>query len=198
MLTIGVAAWLASAGLNAQTRPDFSGRWTSDPEPAPAAPAAAAPATPDAARGAGPQRGGGPAGTGRGGGRAADMGSGWGPTITITQTAERLTVEYAFFARGDMQPPLRFAYALDGSETKNSVMMGRGIQVQTSRSKWDADKLVITTTHTFTNPETGKPMTQDVTQTLTLQSPTSLVVETARAGVLGGAATVTKTAYRKI
>jgi hypothetical protein len=191
-----------AAAVIAQSKPDFSGRWTSEPEPAAVAPpgAGGAPAGAGAgrgvgaARGAGPQRAGGP-GPGRGRG---DMGSGWGPTITITQDANRLTVEYAFFARGDMQPPLRFVYALDGSETRNSVMMGRGIQVQTSRAGWNAEKLVITTTHTFAHPETGKPMTQDVTQTLSLESSASLVVETTRAGVLGGSTTTTKTAYRKI
>ena len=73
------------------------------------------------------------------------MGSGWGSTITITQDAARLTVEYTFFARGDMQPPLKFVYALDGSETKNSVMMGRGMQVQTLEDGVGRRRLVITT-----------------------------------------------------
>ena len=77
------------------------------------------------------------------------MGSGWGPTITIAQDATRLTVEYMFFARGDMQPPLKFVFALDGSETKNSVMMGHGIEVQSARAKWDGDRLVITDARTF-------------------------------------------------
>lgn len=125
------------------------------------------------------------------------MGSGWGSPITITQDASRLTVEYMFFGRGDMQPPLRFVYALDGSETKNSVMMGRGIQVQTSKAKWDGDKLVITTVHVFAHPETGKPMTQDVTQALSLESPASMIVETIRSGVLGGPPSTTRTVYRK-
>jgi hypothetical protein len=40
-----------------------------------------------------------------------------------------------------MQPALTFVYALDGSETKNSVMMGRGIQMQPSKTAWDGDKL---------------------------------------------------------
>ncbi len=96
------------------------------------------------------------------------MGSGWGSTITVTQDAARLTVEYAFFGRGDMQPPLKFVYALDGSETKNSVMMGRGMQVQTSRTAWDGAKLKITTLHTLADPATGKPMTAEVVQTLSL------------------------------
>ena len=126
------------------------------------------------------------------------MGSGWGSPITITQDGTKLTVEYAFFARGDMQPPLRFVYALDGTETKNSVMMGRGIQTQISKTAWDGNRLVITTIHTFPNPDTGKPMATDVKQTLSLESPTSLVVETTRAGVLGGPATTVKTTYRKL
>src|SRR5215212_4401588 len=50
-------------------------------------------------------------------GSRGEMGSGWGPAVTITQDSQRLTVEYAFFGRGDMQPPLKFVYALDGSET---------------------------------------------------------------------------------
>ena len=113
------------------------------------------------------------------------MGSGWSSNITITQDASRLSVEYVFFARGDMQPPLKFIYALDGSETKNSVMMGRGVQVQTSKTAWDGGRLVITTVHTFAHPETGQPMTTEVKQTLSLEA-SSLVLETARSGVLGG------------
>ena len=170
------AVALFAAQATAQTRPDFTGRWTSEPE-------RAAPA---------------PRGGGRGGAaRAGDMGSGWGPTITVAQDASRLTVEYLFFARGDMQPPLKFGYALDGSEAKNSVMMGRGIQVQTSKTAWEGDKLIITTVHAFENPANGQPMTIEVKQTLALESPTALIVETTRGGVLGGPPSTTRTAYRK-
>ncbi|SPE39970.1 exported hypothetical protein [Candidatus Sulfopaludibacter sp. SbA3] len=155
----------AAAGQTAPAKPDFSGRWTIKP----------------AAPGTAPARG--------------DMGSGWGSTIAIEQDSKRLTVEYEFFARSDLQPPLRFVYALDGSETRNSVMMGRGVQVQTSKTRWDGDKLVITTIHTFTDPASGRPMTAEVKQTLSLESPTSLVVETMRAGVLGGPSATTRTTY---
>ena len=180
-LTLLAAGW--AGAILAQTKPDFSGRWTTEPAPAATPAAGTAPA-------AGPPRGGGP-------GRSGDMGSGWGPTITITQDAAKLTVEYAFFARGDMQPPLRFVYALDGSETKNSVMMGRGVQLQVSQTAWDGEKLVITTTHTLADPA-GKPLAITVTQTLSLESPTSLVVETTRSGVLGGPQTSARTVYRKM
>ena len=97
-----------------------------------------------------------------------------------------------------MQLPLRFTYALDGSETKSSVMMGRGTQVQTSRATWNGDALVITTTYGFTDPQTGKPASGQVKRTLTLASPTSLVVETVASGVLGGPDSTARTTYRKL
>ncbi len=165
----------------AQAKPDFSGRWTTDPDPAAAA--------------AQPARGAGPGGRG---GPPPDVGSGWGSTITVTQAATSLTVEYAFFTRGDMQPPLKFVYALDGSESKNTVMMGRGLQVQTSRTTWAGDSLVITSAYSFTDPQSGKPATAEVKRTLTLESPTLLVIETVYGGVMGGPATTTRTMYRKI
>jgi hypothetical protein len=114
-----------------------------------------------------------------------------------------LTLERVFFSRGDLQPRLKFLYSLDGSETRNAVMMGRGLQEQVSRTSWEGDKLVITTVYSFVNPEDGRPETQEVTQTLSLQSsrsparPPSLVVETTRSGVLGGPSSSTRTVYTK-
>ncbi len=165
VLYLAVVAFFALT-VTAQIRPDFSGRWTNEPETK---------AT-----------------------TTGDLGSGWGANFTIAQDASRLTVEYAFFARGDMQPPLKFVFALDGSETKNSVMMGRGIQVQTSKTAWEGDKLVITTAHSFENPANGQLMKSEVKQTLTLALPTSLIVETTRNGVLGGSPSTTRTVYRKL
>ena len=160
------------------TRPDFSGRWTE--------------VTAAAAGSAGPGRAAGVPGGGRG-----DMGSGWGSPITITQSATQLTVEYAFFSRGDMQTPLKYVFALDGSETSNRMMLGSGPQIQVTTASWDGSKLMLKTRYTFTDPGSGKPVPADVTQTLSLESPTSLVLETSRAGVLGGAATSTRTMYQK-
>jgi hypothetical protein len=177
-MVIVAATGFFATGVAAQTRPDFSGQWSRQDT-----------AVTDAPRG-------GRAGGARGG-RTGDMGSGWGPDITITQDANQLIVEYAFFARGDMQAPLRFVYAFNGSETKNSVMMGRGIQVQTARTAWAGEKLVITTKHSFPHPESGQPMTSEVTQTLSLESPGSLLVETVRSGVLDGPPSTTRTVYRK-
>ena len=180
-----MAAVVLPVQLGAQAKPSFAGRWTTEPE------AATAPAG-TGQRGTG---GGGGGGGQRGGGRG-DMGSGWGATFTIAQDAARLTVEIPYFARGDMQPPLRFVYALDGTETKNSVMMGRGIQRETSKTTWDADKLVITTLHETQSPDTGKPMTVEVRRILSFESG-ALVVETLRKGILGGPDVTTRTTYRR-
>ena len=164
-----LAEMLLVTALLAQEHPNFAGQWT------------VAASTEPGNRG--PARG--------------DMGSGWGSPITVTQDAARLTVEYAFFSRGDMQPPLRFVFALDGTETKNTVMMGNGIQSQLSKTRWDGNKLIITTVHSFRNPESGQPMTSEVRQTLSLESNNTLIVETTRSGVLGGASSTTRSTYNK-
>jgi hypothetical protein len=164
MLSVTVFGIFAVHGgvLAAQTRPDFAGRWTVEPD------------------------------------SIGDLGSGWGPSITITQDVNRLVVEYAFFEQREMQPPLSFVYALDGSETTASIMMGRGIQTQTSSALWDGASLVIRTRHPFENPVTDEPMTSVVRRTISLESPTSLIVVTERQGVLGGSSSTTRTVYRKV
>jgi hypothetical protein len=126
------------------------------------------------------------------------MGSGWASTITIAQDTNRLVVEYPFFVPMDMQPPLRFVYALDGSETQTTLMMGRGIQTQTSHAAWQGERLVLTTIVPFTDPESGRPASSTVTRTLSLVSPTTLLVETVFGGALGGPPTSTRTSYQKL
>jgi hypothetical protein len=126
-----------------------------------------------------------------------DMGSGWGPTIAIAQDAKQLVVESIVYSRYDLQPQPRFVYALDGSESRNTVMLGRGLQTQTSRAGWDGHSLRITTVHTFADPASGKPLTIEVTQKLTLESSTRLVVEASRSAALGGPPSATRTVYTK-
>ena len=120
------------------------------------------------------------------------MGSGWGSTITIAQDATRLSVEYALFSRYDLQPPLTLRYPLDGSVGGNTVMMGRGEQIESSRAQWDGQTLVIITTFQVADRAAGKPFTAELTRRLSLESPTTLVVQVTRAGVLGGAPTTTR------
>ena len=175
-----VALWLTAvlpATLPAQPTADFSGRWTLD---APAiASTPAVPGTPAAAAAPG------------------DMGSGWGSTITIAQDAKRLTVEYPIFSRYDLQPPLTLTYPLDGSVGRNTVMMGRGEQIESSRAEWNGPTLIIITTFLVADRAPGKPFTAELMRKLWLESPTALVVEVTRAGVLGGPASTTRSVYRK-
>lgn len=119
-----LAVVLATSVLFAQAKPNFAGTWTRE---APAgAPAGGAP-------------GGGGGGGGRGGG-----GGGWGMEPTITQDAATLKVTY--MGGGQAPAPMTLTYKLDGTESKNT-MNGRGGATEvTSKAKWEADKLVITTT----------------------------------------------------
>lgn len=174
------AIWLTAvlpATLTPQPPADFSGRWTLE-SPAVAL-TAAVPGTPATASAPG------------------DMGSGWGSTIAITQDGTRLTVEYTVFSRYDLQPPLTFTYMLDGSEARNAVMMGRGEQIELSRAHWEAQMLTITTSFHVDDSAAGKPFTAELTRKLWLESPTTLVVEVTRTGVLGGPSSTTRSTYRK-
>ena len=169
---------LLAAVPSAQPAADLSGRWTLEAPAIAATPAV--PGTPAVAASAG------------------DMGSGWGPTLTITQDAARLRVEYAVFSRYDLQPPLTFTYALDGSESRNTVNMGRGEQTESSRAQWSGATLVITTSSSVVDRGAGKPFTSELTRKLWLESPTTLIVEVTRAGALGGPPSTTRAVYRKV
>ena len=157
-----------------QAAPDFSGQWATEPEAAAAAPSGGAPPPP--ARG--------------------DAGSGWGSSIAITQDGRRLVVEYTPFIRYDMQRPLRLEYALDGADTRNAVMIGHTTEQLRSRARWVGPILEITTSHEALHPASGKPLTTEVIQRLSLVSPDELLVETTRT-VAGAAASTTRTIYKK-
>jgi len=130
-------------------------------------------------------------------GAKGDMGSGFGSPIAISQDAKQLVIEQTLFSRYDLQPPVRYAFALDGSESKNAVMIGHATQVRTSRAAWDGAALRLATTYPAIDPGSGKAFTTEVTYRLSLESPATLVIEATRAGVLGGQATTTRTVYQK-
>ena len=176
LATLSLTAVLA-ANLAQQPPADLSGRWTLD-APAPAS-TPAVPGTPAAAAAPG------------------DMGSGWGSPITITQDANQLTVEYPVFGRYDLQPPLKFTFPLDGSGRRNTVMMGRGEQIESSRARWEGQTLIIVSTFYVDDRAAGKPFTTELTRKLWLESPTTLIVEVTRAGALGGPALTTRSVYRR-
>jgi hypothetical protein len=125
-----------------------------------------------------------------------DVGSGWGDTISVTQEGSRLQVEYVLFAPDDRQPPLKFVYDLAGGETRNTFMMGRGEQTQTSRAKLVDGSLDIVTLHELVVD--GRPVQSQVHQVLSLESSGTLVVEVTRVGVLGGPPTKSRSVYRRL
>jgi hypothetical protein len=127
--------------------------------------------------------------------RTGDMGSGWGSPLTIAQRTDSLVVEFPYFSDYDLQPPLRFAYALDGSESRNGVMIGHATSLQRSRLLWQDGALTISTVYPApAGAAAGGSV--EVRQTLSLESPTSLVLTTTRVRS-GAPAIVTRTAYTK-
>jgi hypothetical protein len=122
------------------------------------------------------------------------MGSGWGSPLTIRQAGNRLVVEYAFFGTYDLQPRLSFTFALDGSESLNTIMLSHAESVLRSRAAWRDSSLVITTRYPTPPGLSGVP---EVRHTLTLETPTRLVLETTRSGVAGAAPVVVRTRYNK-
>lgn len=116
-----VAVVCLAAGITAQGKPSFAGKWTLVPDP-------------NAAAG--------------GGGRGGRGGGGWGMENTITQDAKTLTVEYT---AGQNPAPVKVIFNLDGSESNNTMPGRQGGEpmVQSSKAVWDGDKLVITITVSF-------------------------------------------------
>lgn len=134
-------------------------------------------------------------------GPVPSLGSGWGDRISIVHNDEQLEVERVIFVPREIQPTVRYRYALDGSETGNAVTLGRTGPTPVSTTAWEGNRLVITTRYPFRNPETGGWLGSEVVQTLWLEPATGtpweprLVVETLRGGALGGPASTTRTVY---
>ena len=168
---------LLTTSLAAQDRPDFSGSWTAATQPT----------------------------SGSRGSASGGPGSGWGQAFSIRQDDDTLTVERAFFTRPDLQPALKLRYSLDGTEIRNEILMGRGIQELVTTAMWNDKELVLTTELEFPDPESDRLLTTRVTRTLSLERPPpgrdawppSLVIETTRDGVAGGPASTTRTVYTR-
>jgi len=129
------------------------------------------------------------------------LGSGWGDRISIRHTPRQLEVERVLFVPREIQPLVRYRYALDGSETENAVSTGRTSRAPVSTAAWDGHRLVLTTRHPYQEREGGGWLSCEVTHTLWLQPAAgppwepSLVVETRRGAAFGGPPSVTRTVY---
>ncbi|TLP81445.1 sulfatase-like hydrolase/transferase [Maribacter sp. ACAM166] len=131
------------------------------------------------------------------------LGSGWGDEISILHKPDTLTVERVIFLPREMQPPVRYRFDLNGSVTENLINVGRSGPAPSSRTKWDENRLVITTFYPHINPEDGQWTKSKITQTLWLQPATgtpwepSLVVETTRYSITNGRPSTNRTVYHK-
>jgi hypothetical protein len=166
-LTAALTAVFFVAGLAAQAKPDFAGKWTLVPdanEPAPGA--------------------GGGGGGGRGGGRGGGGGGQFcGQECTITQDGTMLTV-----VRTTPNGEQKAMYKLDGSESKN-MQAGRGGETEViSKAMWEGNKVSITTTRA------GRDGANITTKTMLSVAGGQMEVENT---VEGGQAPATKQMYKK-
>jgi hypothetical protein len=160
-----LAAFLLASAAAAEP-PDLSGRWSLVVESAGSSGTAAPPRLP------------------------ATAGAGWGREITITREGERLTIERHQFAENDMQPPMRYVYALGGPESRNVVNMGRGPQEHVARAERKGETLVITSRHAA-----GTALAAEVTHVFSIDPSGELLVETTRTA--GAARSTTRARYRR-
>lgn len=157
----------ASANAAAQARPVFDGTWVL------------------AGAAADQQRTTVVAQSGDGAFRTGDMGSGWGSSLSFSQRANRLVLEYPYFGAYDLMAPLHFEFALDGREVINEVTIGPGVTRLRTRAVWRGDTLVITTQQAVPPEVGGANVFAEVQRALTLRGSDSLHISTTRVGVSG-------------
>ena len=133
----------------------------------------------------------------------ASLGSGWGDKISILQHSNNVEIERVLFTPRELQPLINNRYSLDGSTTENTINIGRGNMTTISSTKWENNKLVITTLFPYQDPNSGKWHKSKMIQTLWLEEPTkepwepNLIIETYREAVLGGLSSTNRTIYTK-
>ena len=131
------------------------------------------------------------------------LGSGWGDKISINQGAKNIEIERVVFTPREIQPLQHYEFALDGSPTQNEIDMGRESKPLISTTKWNENRLEITTKTPYQDPISKEWKVADLEQTLWLEVPEStpweakLIVETTRPGVLNGKPVTNRTVYSK-
>jgi hypothetical protein len=157
------------AGVSAQGKPSFAGKWTvvADPNAPPP-----------------------PAGGGARGGRGMG-GGGWGQTFTITQDAKTFTVERT---AGDAA--VKETYNLDGADSKIMVpgRQGGAPTEVVAKANWEDNKLVIKADRTVNMG--GNEMKLETKREITLEADGSLKIITTISG-MGDQPIVTTSTYKK-
>ena len=191
------AAIAVTAGVSAQSRPNFSGTWVFDVNSSSAGGASMSASGGGMRGGGGSVSGGGggsvSVGSGGGGGMSA-AGSGGGaiaprantpPEISIEQTATSLTIE-----RVSGENTQKFVHTFDGKENVN--VNGR-ISSKT-KSHWDGAALVTVGSQVFTTSDSTE-MVITVRERRSLAADGSLILESER--TTNGNTNSTKQVYRK-
>jgi hypothetical protein len=135
--------------------------------------------------------------------RVGDMGTGWGSPLTITQRPDSLILEYVFFSTYDLQPPVRLAFAMDGTPTPIRVMIGHATSERMGMVRWGEDFTTLRLVEIFeTAPGVGAipgqaTRTLTVIHALTLTSPTTLEISTTRSATAGVAPSTITTTYSR-
>jgi arylsulfatase A-like enzyme len=135
--------------------------------------------------------------------KLASLGSGWGDKISILQRSDYLEVERVIFTPRELQPIVNYRYALNDSAIDNSINTGRSMKPYISTTKWQENRLVISTIMPYQDPKNGKWNEYKMIQTLWLEDATKvpwepkLIIETYREGVLGGLNSTNRTVYSK-
>jgi len=91
----------------------------------------------------------------------------------------------------------RLTYALDGSESRNTINMGRGPQEILSEAVRQDGTLVITSRYRVDAPQRARTEAIEVRQVLSLDASGSLVVTTTLGGLGGGPPSTSTTTYKK-
>jgi hypothetical protein len=127
---------LFAATVMAQAKPDFSGRWTIEPEAKTSEPASGHPR---------------PA--------PAIWEAGWGTEPCYHPNSRPADSRvYVFFARGDMQPPFAIClYARRNGIEKLCHARTWHSRCKPRKTAWEGDKLIISTTHSLKTRRTASP-----------------------------------------
>jgi hypothetical protein len=167
VLTIVMTAALV-AGVSAQGKPNFAGKWTMVADPNTPPPP--------------------PPGGGRGRGM---MGGGWGQNLTITQDAKTLTVE-----RTAGEASVKETYNLDGSDSRISMpgRQGGAPTEATAKANWEDNKLVIKSERTMNMG--GNDMKIETKREITLDASGTMTVKTTISG-MGNEPVVNTVTYKK-
>jgi hypothetical protein len=131
------------------------------------------------------------------------LGSGWGEKISIIQRLNTFEVERVVFMPRELQPLVKYKFALDGTPTENVINIGRGRESIVSTAKWEENRLIITSFYPYQDPKNGKWHKSKLIQTIWLEDAINapwepiLIVETHREGVLGGISSINRTVYNR-